>query len=82
MQTSHLKTCDGSIRCIHCGWEREISASTLANPIHLLEVKEGLAAKHVCKVRLARNNIRVWRSPTGRSLDGYYSGAMRRLMPA
>lgn len=82
MNITHLIHDDRCIRCKACGAKFEIPGFVLANPVRLFDAKEAIGAKHVC-VRLSRKDpVQVWRQPTGKALDGYWTGAMRRLMPA
>lgn len=82
MKTSHLQTCPGAIRCTECGSAFEMSDRVLCDPIRLISFKESVASRHVCRLSRVQTHIRVWRTPSGKRLDVYYSGAMRRLMPA
>jgi hypothetical protein len=83
MQISHLQHDSRGIHCSDCGREFEVRGRALTDPARLLEWKEGIAAKHVCRPRTApRPVVRVWTHPTGADLPRYYQRAMRRLLPA
>jgi hypothetical protein len=92
MNISHLTHSDDGIRC-KCGYEFEVSRHELADPQRLVERKERIASKHVCRpaklTPKAKPDPRVfdpastWRHPVGGAqLSHYYSQAMRRQMSA
>lgn len=82
MNTANLIHDDRLIRCKGCGAVFEVSRRVLADPMALLELKEGIAAKHTCRAEKKFAIVRVWRSPTGEGLVPYWNDAMRRLTPA
>jgi hypothetical protein len=83
MNISHLAHDDELIRCTGCGTQFEVQPRVLCNPIRLVEYKEGIAQKHVCRAQYkVRPLVRVWREPSGEALDSYFSREMRRLMSA
>lgn len=82
MNTRNLVHDDRSIRCTGCGNRFEVSRRALSNPMMLLEIKESIAAEHTCRTERTFSIVRVWPSPRGEELSGYWNDAMRRLMPA
>lgn len=72
----------GALRCKECGEEIDVPLRALSNPEVFMKFKEGIAAKHSCrKVRMTMPVVRVLR-PGVVSLDSYWNGAMRRMLPA
>jgi hypothetical protein len=85
MQIAHLAHGDTGIRCTKCGQHFEVRSWFLADPVRLVELKEGLAAKHTC--RTARvvpmlSTVRVWRNPASEPASAYFSNEVRRYLPA
>lgn len=79
MNITHLKTCDGSIRCVGCGYEFEVSAQTLGDPVRLIALKESIAGTHTCRVLSERQPVRVFRAPSGAELSRYWDREVQRL---
>jgi len=82
MEIHHLVHNDRAIRCKTCGAMFEVSSRALTNPLRLMEWKEGIAAKHTCRTARENSQVRVVDFQTHESLSAYWSGEMRRLMPA
>jgi hypothetical protein len=81
MKTSDLDHRTGVIQC-KCGEMFEVSRRELADPHRLLQRKEKIASRHVCRpkrVQSVRPVIRMWMPPSGAALQIYYSNAMRRM---
>ena len=78
MTISHLAHDNLSIRCRTCGTRFEAPRKVLCNPEALVGMKESIAARHTCKSRSAASEPIALES----SLDRYWKGAMRRLLPA